>query len=111
MASPPSSPAGPPREPVPGFGGRVRRFAKVPVAITFGLGLVVFGLEVAEKVRTGQLGDLYRSLAGRNASFLAIVVAVVLAPVLIGGAVTVSWWRGRQERDFARKYLKKPPPP
>jgi hypothetical protein len=90
-------------------GGRLRRYAKVPLALSFGLGLVVFALEVADKVRTGHFADLLPSLAGRNASYLALIVLVLLAPVLIAVAVAVSWWRGRHERDFERKYLKKPP--
>lgn len=65
---------------------------------------------MAERIRSGEGGVLYRSARGYTVSAYGLLTWFVAGGLVIVVVGFLAWRQRREERDFVRKYGRRPPP-
>jgi len=72
------------------------------------VGFVALILVCREKIRTGHGGESYRTGHGYQFNHVGALVLIVHVPAVMLVGSAIGWWQRRDERDFERKYSRRP---
>jgi hypothetical protein len=82
-------------------------------ALLLAAGMLIGGaakvLWTAERIREGEGGVLYRSAWGYTVSAYGLLVWFIAGGLVIALVGFLGWRARREERDFERKYGRRPP--